>query len=242
MLNNLAFYLFYRGAAVVLETGLGLGLYGEKDLVGVFLALKNIYRVIRMNSVYLLKNSPAGLLLLWESNPALCGKVNPGRNEKELLFEHLVNSCKADVFEALTGFFGYLLGAKRRAAEQPDKGVLTAEEAEQFGRRFAFCTKFGMLNVIGLPEVEAEVKRLAGQTREDVFAGLKTKMAEPAKNLKRMKEAGLFGDEEARVLEGQYKTALKLSLQLHGLAKTADLQKVKAEVRYHADLVTLEIN
>ena len=100
--------------------------------------------------------------------------------------------------------------------------------------------KFSFKGKITVPDFKASVIASGKQSSDVTFNLIKTKIMEPTKNLKRIKEAQIFTEKELNLLEGMYKNAIKLSLVLHTISKK-DLSKIKVRITPNDDLFNLEI-
>ncbi len=214
-----------------------------------------------MNSVHILRNSPSQLLELWEADHTLCEKLQLVNTEKDVFFEHLVNCCKADVFEGLAIFFSFLLCKKKEkslSSKQPvaqvdgednnaeskdeqEQDFLNSEEQDQFLKKFAFCIKYGVINIVTLPDFIEYATSFGKQTTDAVFQLIKSKLTESTKNLKKVKECQIFTDRQVKILEGHYKNAIKLSLVIHTASKAPDFAKMKVRLVSSEDLLSFEI-
>lgn len=254
MTNNLSFYLFYKLSAEVFEEGTKLDLYSEKEFLGIFVLLKNVYRILRMNSIHILRNTPGSLFDVWDVDHTLCSKLNFSSQEKDIFVEYLANCCKADVYDGLSSFFSYLMYVKQLVydsltnetdyktnGEEQELRFFSSEEQNQFAKRFGFCMKFGFMNIISLKDLETSIDQTGKQSLDSVLSNIKNKMTDSTKNLKRLKEAQIFTEPEIKMLENLYKNAIKLSLQLHTAAKNKNLGACKVRVILHDELLTLEI-
>ena len=235
------------------EQGTKIGLYSEKEFLGIFTLLKNVYRILRMNSIHILRNNPGSLFDIWDIDHTLSPKLKLVSHEKDIFVEYLANCCKADVYEGLASFFSFFMFVKHSKeglntneadAEASDAKnetfFFSPEEQNQFEKRFGFCMKFGFTNIISLKDIEASIYQAGKQSLDAMLANVKTKITDSTKNLKRLKESQIFTDSEIKMLEGLYKNAIKLSLQLHTTAKSKNLKVLTVQVSINDDLLALE--
>ena len=78
------------------------------EFASIMLLLKNTYRILNANCIFLLRNSCEGFFKTWEFNHSLCENFTINHIEREALVDHLNFVCKGIVCDALSCFFSYV--------------------------------------------------------------------------------------------------------------------------------------
>lgn len=228
MFKNIAFYISYKLKARYVELGFSLDLYNPKEYSILLELLGNYNDVLKINHTYIFRSFPKDFLNIWNISPEFLKKFQLTDKQRESFCYYLMYCCKSSYYTALSELFLVLNNQNIiRTKNKLDYKLIYEKRFKSFvkGSRFVEYTTH-----------EAMAAEYAKKDNKSIVKKIQLDLMNCTKNLKKIKIAEVFTENQLNRIETFYKSIIKNTLTCMKLTKTEDWSKLTAKISVNKDL------